>query len=273
MSWMCKGLLRNMSVVALLCCLLAGCKTELFTKQTEGDANDMVAALREHGILAEKESPDGGKSWTVRIEEEDIVQATNVLHSLGLPVERHESLGQIFKKDGLISTPTEERVRFIHGVTQELSETLSHIDGVVVARVQIVLPQNDPMAPVSKPSSASVFVKHRPEANVHTLVPAIKNLVARSVEGLPYENVSVTMIPGMPLARAHFVERSAVGIWMGTGGVLLTAALAALAWAAYVRAAWLPEPLRRVLDERRFPARQRRAAPGEPAAASAGAST
>lgn len=273
MRWTGTRLLRRLMWVGMLCCLLTGCKTELFTKQTEGDANDMVAALREHGILAEKESPDGGKSWTVRIEEEDIVQATNVLHSLGLPVERHESLGQIFKKDGLISTPTEERVRFIHGVTEELSETLSHIDGVVVARVQIVLPQNDPMAPVSKPSSASVFVKHRPEANVQALVPAIKNLVARSVEGLPYENVSVTMIPGMPLAHPQLVEHSSAGIWAGVGGVLLVTVLAALGWSAYVRATWLPAAVRRVLDERRFPAHQSKAASAEAPVASAGAST
>jgi len=184
---------RTLLVVLLSCCALLGCKEDLYSKLTERDVNEMLGVLLEANIDAVKSSPDG-KSWTLSVEKEALSRALSVLRSQGLPSDRHSNLGDMFKKDGLISTPTEERVRFMHGVTQELAETLSNIDGVVNARVHIVLPNNDPLANQVKPSSASVFIKHRAEANVSALSPAVKNMVVRSVEGLTYENVNVTMV-------------------------------------------------------------------------------
>ena len=57
------------------CLLLAACKTDLYTRRTEADANSMVSALLENGVRAEKSSPDGGKTWNVRVEKDDVVRA------------------------------------------------------------------------------------------------------------------------------------------------------------------------------------------------------
>lgn len=254
---------RRLALAALLL-VLAACKTDLYTKQTETDANAMVAALLESGVDAAKVTPDAGKTWSVAVEEGDVVRALAVLRAQGLPQDKHVTLGDMFKKDGLISTPTEERVRFIHGVTQELAETIGQIDGVVTARVHVVLPNNDPMASEVKPSSASVFIKYRPQANLTALTPAIKNMVARSVEGLSYDNVSVTLVPGMGVAAAAPPESGHAGWFIAAAIALL---LGACGWTVWRRPAWLPEGLAKRLPVLGAPPVP---APGTPEPAQAG---
>jgi type III secretion protein J len=241
--------------MAALALALCACKQDLYSKLSEADANEMLAVLLEARLDATKASPDG-KTWTVAVESSELGRALTELRSNGLPKARHADLGEIFKKDGLISTPTEERVRFIYGVSQELSRTLSGIDGVVDARVHIVLPNNDPLAEHVKPSSASVFIKHRPSANVATLTPAVKNLVVRSIEGLAYENVNVTLVVGaVPKSERAEAPSPAVA---ASGTVLTIAAVVAALIALGVlgalavsrlRPGWLGARMRSVLGK------------------------
>ncbi|MPV58194.1 EscJ/YscJ/HrcJ family type III secretion inner membrane ring protein [Burkholderia sp. HI2761] len=209
--------------VAALVLSLAACKQELYGQLTESDCNEMAAALLMSGVDAQKSTPDGGKTWSVSVDEKQIVHAVEVLRARGLPRKKFDDLGSLFKKDGLVSTPTEERVRFIYGLSQELDDTLSKIDGVVVARVQIVLPNNDPLAQSVKPSSASVFIKYRPDANLERMTPAIKNLVVHSIEGLTYDQVSVTSVPADALdPPAHPHRQDGWVVYAGGAlGVLL----------------------------------------------------
>ncbi len=224
--------------------LLGGCQTDLVSNQSEADVNSMVSALLVQGIEAEKVTRDAGKTWVLAVEKDETVRALLVLKAAGLPPERFVSLGDMFKKEGLISTPFEERVRFVHGVSQELSDTLSHIDGVVTAKVHIVLPTNDPMATKVTPSSASVFVKHRPEANMSNIVPSIKTMVSRAVEGLAYDNVNVTLVPASDLVLP---ARVAGGGWVwGAAAGFVVLLLAGGAAVVVLRPQWLPPGLQKL---------------------------
>ncbi|MDE2288757.1 type III secretion system inner membrane ring lipoprotein SctJ [Pandoraea sp.] len=227
--------LLRIFAVGLLALLLAGCQQELYTGLTENEANQMVAALANANIAASKSSVDAGdsRSWQVDVDGGDIPSALNVLHAAGLPRPRLTNLGELFKKQGLVATPAEERIRYIYGVSQELSKTLLDIDGVVAARVQVVIPRNDPLSDKVRPSSAAVFIKYRPGIDLRVMAPMVKDLVAHSIEGLTYNNVSLFLtaaqvLPASKLAAAGWHGLFNVWGWLGalaTLLVLLTLAL------------------------------------------------
>jgi type III secretion protein J len=247
----CPLLLLRWWRLAAICSLLAalvGCNTDLLSKLSESEANEAVSALLQSGIAAEKTTPDAGKTWTVAVDKASVVDALAVLRAHGLPRERSSNLGDMFKKDGLLSTPTEERVRFIFGLSKELEQTLSKVDGVVVARVHVVLPNNDPLAKETKPSSASVFIKYNNDLNPATAVPAVKNLVMRSVEGLSYESVNVTLLPASSRSPVRAAQHAAPAVVIVLGSLLaLVLAVVSGWWVLQRRPEWVPQAVRKAL--------------------------
>ncbi|WBY09106.1 type III secretion inner membrane ring lipoprotein SctJ [Sphingomonas sp. 7/4-4] len=208
-----------------LCLLLAACgRAELYSKLTETQANEMIAVLHSAGIEATKNEA-GENGWTLQTEKGDFSRAVEVLHSQGYPREEFASLGTVFKREGLVSSPTEEKARLVYGMSQELSHTISEIDGVVQARVHLVLPDNQPLAETGQPASASVFIKYRPGTNIDTQIGKVKALVVNSVQGLKYENVSVETFPAQPLPTVarkdggEMLNANLIGV--GIAGLLL----------------------------------------------------
>jgi type III secretion protein J len=216
-----------------LAVLLAGCgEQELYTGLSQRQANEMTAVLRNAGIDAQKVGRDAER-FAVTAPRENFSQAIEVLRANGYPRDGHDSLGQIFKKEGFVSSPLEERSRFMYAQQQELSNTLSSIDGVVVARVHLALPERDPLSDKVRPSSASVFIKHRPGVDLSARVGQMKALVVNSLPDLPYDNVTVALfaaeplpvrsaLPAPPLAGLDTLLWSllAAGALVATGGAL-----------------------------------------------------
>ncbi|WP_028488376.1 type III secretion system inner membrane ring lipoprotein SctJ [Thiothrix lacustris] len=188
-----KKFLRFSVVFALF--LLTGCKTELYSNLVENDANGMLAILLNNKVDAEKIYDKKAATYTLNVEESQIPQAVQMLKEHGYPKEKTATVGELFKKEGLISSPLEERARFIFALSQSVQETLSQIDGVLVARVHVVLPENNPIDTEVKPSSASVFIKYNPSYRLEDMKSDIKMIVEKSIEGLTYDSVSVVMVP------------------------------------------------------------------------------
>lgn len=187
-----KQATRGLSLLGLL--ILAGCKTELYNSLPEQEANEMVSILQRHGISAGKMMNKDGTD-TVTVDKSDFAQAVTLLRENGLPHPKFENMGDVFKSSGLVASPMQDRARFLYALSQELSQTISEIDGVLSARVEVVLPDNDIMQRNPTPSSASVFVRYDQHSHVDQLVPQIKMLVSNSVEGLSYDKVSVVLVP------------------------------------------------------------------------------
>ena len=185
--------------VALAAMLLAGCDKEatLHSGLGERQANLVMAALLDAGITCRKTPGEEG-TWNVLCSEAKFAQAVNLLERQGLPREPRQGIGEVFKKTGMISSPSEERIRFMDALAQDIARTISMIEGVVDARVHVVLPENDPFARNTLPSSAAVAIRSRWNADITDLVPSVKALVKNAIEGLQYEKIQVTIFRDPP---------------------------------------------------------------------------
>jgi type III secretion protein J len=232
-----RWVLRALVLLAAL--LLSACDTELYNNLDQRQANEMVAALQQRGIPAQRVVVKGGQ-YTVVVDKAHFAESIAILSDAGLPKQEFQTMGQVFKKDGLVSSPMQERAQMIFALSQELSRTVSEIDGVLSARVHLVLPENDPLRQQLVPSSASVFIRHRSDAPVASLVPQVKMLVANGVAGLAYDKVSVVLVPvdqqkttqGRDLEMVSFFglwmqrDNLAQAMWMFFGLVALVVLLA-----------------------------------------------
>ena len=199
-----------------LCLLLAACKVELHSGLDERDANEIMAILLKNGIAASRDVAKD-RSLTVMVEEDRFAEAVDILQAHSLPREKFSDLCSVFTGEGMISSPVEDRARLICALSQDLSRTISEIDGVMSARVHVVLPENDLGRRNAKPSSASVFIRHHEDAPIDKLSPQIKMLVANGIEGLVYDKVSVAMVPvisPVQIATSGDDFTAIAGIWV-----------------------------------------------------------
>lgn len=184
----------------LLVVLLTGClKHPLSSGLTERDAQEMIVVLKENGLDATREvvaAERGAPTWTVFVRggDQNVIRAWRILQENGMPRDPEKGLDQVFSNPGMIPSAGEERAKLLVGLSGEISRTLRSISGVADARVHVVLPENSPLLDKAQwvPPSASVFIKYR--GNQPPLAEeAVKNLVAKGVEGLKAEEISVVM--------------------------------------------------------------------------------
>ncbi|WP_426630594.1 type III secretion system inner membrane ring lipoprotein SctJ [Pandoraea pnomenusa] len=222
----------RLGAVAVLLATAVACtsRVELLSALPENDANEILSTLLNAGINAEKRANKEG--FTVNVDPSQVASAMSALHAQGLPRDPYVSIGQVFRKDGLISSPLEERARYLYALSQELAFTLTKIDGVLTARVHIVLPERIGKDEAVTPSSAAIFIKYRDDVAVDTLQPQLRKLVSNSIPGLSADKVSFILVPAAPITRA--VTPAAQNA-SGTSGAML-ALIAGLALVALASA-------------------------------------
>jgi type III secretion protein J len=189
---------RSFLFLLIVCVQLMGCgQVSLYSNLSEQQANEVTAVLIGAEINADKAFTDA-KAWRVQIDKADFPRAMDVLEQAGLPRERNVTMAEVFKKEGFISSPLEERARFIAATAQELERTISLVVGVLEARVHLAMPERDPLTDKIVPSSASVFVKYSKDTKLGDAggVANIKAIVKDAVEGLSAERITVVAIPG-----------------------------------------------------------------------------
>lgn len=212
--------------------LLTGCKTELYGGLSEKEGNHMFAILYKAGISVDKKT-DKDRFITLLVEKEQSASAIDTLNNHGYPKDHFTNLGDVFSKEGLISSPTEEKARLIYALSQEISSTLSQIDGVLTARVHVVMPDKSEYGKEPKPTSASVFIKHTADTNLDSLTGKIKLLVANSIVGLTEKQVSVALFPSSSSQTNIIQDNSVSMITVIIGTILIMVLLGLAGWYAY----------------------------------------
>jgi type III secretion protein J len=225
--------------------LLAGCGSEeILHGLAEPQANEILVALDEGGISAEKRREDGDAAgWTVTVARGDASRAQRLLSERELPRPRAGGFGEVFGKGSMVPTPTEEHALYLHALAGELSRSVEAIDGVVEARVHLGLPQADPLRPGERPPPrAAVLVKCRPAScdGVRALEGGIRSIVAGAADGLVPGAVSVVIAPAAETRATPAVPpaRRPSPLLMGLAAAAALAACGAAATGLGARLPW-----------------------------------
>ena len=251
----------SIALVCLSTFVLAGCgeSVELHRQLSEQEANEVIAELADKQIRAQKIPAKDGV--VVRVRANDISRAVRTLEAVGLPKVARSTLGDIFRKEGVISTPLEERARYIYALSQELEATLSNIDGVIVARVHVVLPERVAPGEPVQPASASVFIKHDPRLDPDNIQPRVRRMVASSIPGMASaientQKLTVVFVPATAYQEQQqltylgpfLVPEQDLGFWRASlMAPLIAIVLASTAWLFWRRRATNTEPLEPVI--------------------------
>ena len=189
-SWRVKRKAAPFCLLALLA--LGACQSELYHAVPEREANMMVSILQHHSIEAYKQDSETKGSYSIYVESNEFSRAVEVLSVQGYPRRMHENLGKLFEPSGLVPTQFEEQVRYIYGLSEELSHTISLFDGVVENRVHIALPDTNEK---EERGRVSVYIKYDQNVDFDSLVPQVKKMISDSIGHVGYKNVEVLAVP------------------------------------------------------------------------------
>lgn len=209
-----RTLIKNVFVVLSLF-LLVGCKEIVYANLSEREANEIVAVLFAQGIEAGKE-PQKENLYAVSVLRREFGPAIVILSKSGLPRESFRTIGDLFPDDSVVGSPFEERVRFSYALSEELSRTLTEIEGVQHARVHVVIPERTRFQESVEPSRASLAIHHTQDFVPSENIPQMKKLVAFAVPHLAYDDVSVSLFPASGvnnIAINQPVERQAASLF------------------------------------------------------------
>lgn len=230
----------SLPILIVLTLWLCGCASrEIVSGLDEQDAQEIAVVLKENGLDAQavraEQDRNALPSWTVKLKggSGNAVAAWRILEENGLPRQKVKGMAEVFSTTGIIPTASEEKARLLMALSGELGRTLKSVQGIVDARVQIVLPENSPLLQSDQrnPTTASVLIKYR-GTQLPLSEDEVKKLVARGIEGLQPDNVGVVFkrrdlvrLPPKPPKPAYLGDS---GIVTGSLALMMLASIASL---------------------------------------------
>lgn len=178
----------------------------LFSGLTPEDASAVTARLTALSVPYELRS----NGTVIAVPADRIPQLRIDLAAEGLPIKGSKGY-ELFDESPLGMTPFLQHVNYLRALQGELAKTIMRLEPVAQARVHIVQPEPSPFVREQKPTTASVVVWLKPNASVsRSMANGIVALVARSVEGLAPENVTLLDNNGRVLSEQRGPEAGTV---------------------------------------------------------------
>jgi len=178
----------------------------LFSNLSPGDASAIVSKLQERKIPYRLVG-----SQVIEVQSDKVHETRIQLAGEGLP--EGGTVGfEIFDQSNFGLSEFTQKLNYRRALEGELVRTISQISEIEGARVHIVLPEPSIYKEKENPATASVVVKPRAGARLaDSKVQGIVNLVARSVEGLREENITVVDTGGNILNEATGGSATSIG--------------------------------------------------------------
>lgn len=169
----------------------------LYSDLDQKEAAEVVSYLKDNDISYKIK--DNGS--TILVSSNKIYETRMALAKDGLP---GGVVGfELFDKVKFGMSNLAQKVNYRRALQGELSKTISQLDGVEWAKVQIVIPAPSLFVGDEKPSTASIVLKMKKRNVVNdSILAGITHLVSASVEGLSPENISITDSKGNLLSKS-----------------------------------------------------------------------
>jgi flagellar M-ring protein FliF len=154
----------------------------------------VTAALDAKGIKYEIQN----NGTALAVEKSQLAAARIALASKGLPNSAQPGF-ELFDKQKLGASDFQQQVTYQRALEGQLAGTISQIDGVGGATVQLVLPQDQLFDDAQSAAKAAVLLSGGSNSLEPGAVRGIAQMVSGSVKGLQLNNVSITDSTGQLL--------------------------------------------------------------------------
>jgi len=168
----------------------------LFTGLAAADAASVTDQLTTDGVPYQL--TDGGA--TILVPQGSVYSERLKAAANGLPAS-NEGGYSLLDKMGVTSSEFQQNVTYKRAMEGELAKTISAMDGVQTATVQLAIPEKTVFVSEEKDPTASVFIATKNGAELTTdQVQAIVHLTSAAVEGMQPTDVSVVDAKGQTLS-------------------------------------------------------------------------
>ncbi len=169
----------------------------LFANLSSADASNVIERLKEQRVPYRLQ--DGGSA--IFIPADQVYEMRLVLAGAGLPMGGGVGF-EIFDRQSFGMTEFAQKVNYRRALQGELARTIASLAPVETARVHLAIPEKRLFREQQQPTTASVILQLVPGRELNEgQIQGVINLVAGSVEGLDFSNVSVIDASGRVLSR------------------------------------------------------------------------